>query len=141
MSSFRPRLVLPFLLAGASVLALATLQRPDEVGAQIAAGPAPAVQPASARDRQMEEDALQSIARGRQTFRYDTFGDQAFWGDTLHLNDAIAGAANGGVGPGLSPRNALALGLKVDSALLSKSIRQQLAAGAVDLREVGRAVG
>ena len=43
-------------------------------------------------------------AQGKQTFRFDTFGDQAFWGGTLHLNDAIAGAANGGVGPGVSPR-------------------------------------
>ena len=39
------------------------------------------------------------VAQGKQSFRFDTFGDQAFWGDTLHLNQAIAGAANGGVGP------------------------------------------
>ena len=25
------------------------------------------------------------VAEGKQTFRFDTFGDQAFWGDTLHL--------------------------------------------------------
>src|SRR5919112_469630 len=42
------------------------------------------------------------IAEGKQTFRFDTFGDQAFWGDTLHLHQAIAGAKNGGVGPGRS---------------------------------------
>src|SRR5437667_307701 len=53
------------------------------------------------------------ISQGKQTFRFDTFGDQAFWGGTLHLNQAIAGAKNGGVGPGLSPKAALALGLKV----------------------------
>src|SRR5688572_22307311 len=81
----------------------------------------------------IEQDALQAIARGRQTFRHDTFGDEAFWGDTLHLDDAIAGAANGGVGPGLSPRAALGLGLKVDVAALPRSIRRQLAAGEVDL--------
>ena len=40
---------------------------------------------------------------GRRTFRYDTFGDEAFWGGTLALHEAIAGAANGGVGPGVSP--------------------------------------
>ena len=45
--------------------------------------------------------------RGTQTFRFDTFGDEEFWGDTLHLNQAIAGAANGGVGPGVSPKTAL----------------------------------
>jgi len=116
MSSLRPRVLLPSLLIGGGLLALAILQRPDEVGAQTSAGEA--VQPVSAHTpRQPEQDALQSIARGRQIFRDDTFGDEAFWGGTIHLDDAIAGAANGGVGPGLSPRNALALGLKVDVGL------------------------
>ena len=40
---------------------------------------------------------------GRKIFRFDTFGDQAFWGDTLRLHRAIAGSRNGGVGPGLAP--------------------------------------
>jgi hypothetical protein len=63
-------------------------------------------------------------AQGKQTFRFDTFGDQAFWGDTLHLNQAIAGAANGGVGPGVSPKTALSVGLKVDvDALPARSAR------------------
>ena len=44
----------------------------------------------------------------------DTFGDEAFWGDTLKLHQAIAGAKHGGVGPGVSPKTALAVGLKVD---------------------------
>jgi cytochrome c peroxidase len=81
----------------------------------------------------VEQDALQAIARGRQTFRHDTFGDEAFWGDTVQLDDAIAGAANGGVGPGLSPRAALGLGLKVDVAALPKSVRKALAQGTVNL--------
>jgi len=131
MFSLRPRFLLPPLLVGGSLLALAVFQRPDEVRAQIS--PGKAVQPVSAHAKQAEQDALQSIARGRQTFRHDTFGDEAFWGDTIHLDDAIAGAANGGVGPGLSPRNALALGLKVDVEALPRSIRQQLAAGTVNL--------
>jgi hypothetical protein len=131
MSSLRPRVVLPSLVVGVSLLALAFFQRPDEVGAQVSTGAA--VQPVRARATTPEEDAMRSIARGRQTFRHDTFGDQAFWGDTLHLDDAIAGAANGGVGPGLSPRNALALGLKVDAGALTRDIRQALAAGAVNL--------
>src|SRR5262245_38218619 len=50
--------------------------------------------------------AGQLIDEGQQTFRYDTFGDEAFWGDTIKLHQAIAGAANGGVGPGVSPRAA-----------------------------------
>lgn len=131
MSSLRTRVLLPSLLVGGSLLGLAILQWPDEVGAQVS--PAEAVRPVSAHARQPEQDALQSIARGRTIFRHDTFGDEDFWGGTLHLDDAIAGAANGGVGPGLSPRNALGLGLKVDVAALSKAIRNQLAAGTVDL--------
>src|SRR5690242_11444390 len=43
------------------------------------------------------------VRQGKRTFRFATFGDQAFWGDVLDLNQAIAGKANGGVGPGLSP--------------------------------------
>ena len=71
--------------------------------------------------------------QGKQTFRFDTFGDQAFWGGTLHLNDAIAGAANGGVGPGVSPKTALSVGLKVDVDALPAAVRAAIAAGQVDL--------
>src|SRR5262245_22130761 len=46
--------------------------------------------------------ATQLIDEGRQTFRYDTFGDEAFWGGALKLHQAIAGEANGGVGDGVS---------------------------------------
>src|SRR5689334_12506610 len=73
------------------------------------------------------------VAQGKQTFRFDTFGDQAFWGDTLHLNKAIAGAANGGVGPGVSPRTALAVGLKVDSTALPSAVKQGILNGTVNL--------
>jgi hypothetical protein len=59
--------------------------------------------------------AAQSLTNGRATFRFDTFGDEAFWGDALKLHQAIAGSANGGVGPGVSPKTALAVGLKVDA--------------------------
>src|SRR5262247_1877334 len=73
------------------------------------------------------------VSQGQQTFRFDTFGDQAFWGDTLHLNQAIAGADNGGVGPGLSPKAALALGLKVDVNALPASVQQGIVNGTVNL--------
>jgi hypothetical protein len=73
------------------------------------------------------------IAEGRRTFRFDTFGDEAFWGNQLHLHEAIQGARLGGVGPGLSPRNALALGLKVDVDTLPPNLIRQLEAGQVDL--------
>ena len=73
------------------------------------------------------------ILRGRKIFRFDTFGDEAFWGDTLGLHRAIAGQANGGVGAGLSPKAALELGLKVDVNALPHSLRNELRRGRVDL--------
>src|SRR3954453_13274759 len=73
------------------------------------------------------------IAGGRQAFRFDTFGDHAFWGDTLHLHQAIAGAANGGVGPGVSPRTALSVGLKGDSTGLPGALKSGMRNGTVDL--------
>src|SRR5689334_22197004 len=54
------------------------------------------------------------IAEGQQIFRYDTFGDEDFWGGELRLHEAIEGEQFGGVGPGVSPETALAVGLKVD---------------------------
>jgi hypothetical protein len=71
--------------------------------------------------------------QGRQTFRFDTFGDEDFWGGTLHLHDAIQGAAHGGVGPGVSPKTALAVGLKVDVDALPAAVKNAIAAGQVDL--------
>src|SRR5512141_1540886 len=54
------------------------------------------------------------VTQGQEILRFDTFGDEQFWTGTLQLNQAIEGAALGGVGPGVSPRTALELGLKVD---------------------------
>ncbi len=79
------------------------------------------------------QNSAQQVARGRNTFRFDTFGDQDFWGGALRLHEAIAGAKNGGVGPGLSPKAALGLGLKVDSRALPGSLVASLKAGRVDL--------
>ncbi len=81
----------------------------------------------------IEGNALAKVTEGRRTFRYDTFGDQAFWGDNLKLHQAIAGANLGGVGPGVSPSTALAVGLKVDADALPDKLKRQLAAGQVDL--------
>lgn len=72
---------------------------------------------------------------GRQIFRHDTFGSEAFWGDTLRLHEAIAGQANGGVGDGLTPATALSLGLKVDSEALPSDLRRQLRDGEVDVED------
>jgi hypothetical protein len=84
-------------------------------------------------DAESRKAAQQLFEQGREIFRFDTFGDEAFWGDALQLHRAIAGERLGGVGPGVSPRAALAIGLKVDSAALPDSLKQALAAGQVDL--------
>ncbi|MGZ4354630.1 MAG: hypothetical protein ACXVZL_04880 [Gaiellaceae bacterium] len=73
------------------------------------------------------------VAQGKQIFRYDTFGDQAFWSGTLQLDKAIEGSKNGGVGGGVSPKTALALGLKVDANALPKPVVAAIKAGKVNL--------
>jgi hypothetical protein len=73
------------------------------------------------------------LNRGKRIFRFDTFGDQAFWGGALRLHKAIEGEKLGGVGPGVSPKTALAVGLKVDVEALPRSVKQAIAEGDVDL--------
>ena len=87
----------------------------------------------SSVDRAVRDDALATLEEGRNVFRFDTFGDEQFWGDTLRLHDAIRGAALGGVGPGVSPTTALSVGLKVDADALPRKLRAQLKRGSVDL--------
>jgi hypothetical protein len=84
-------------------------------------------------DRVIEQNAERMLSEGRETFRFDTFGDEHFWGDQLMLHKAIEGAQNGGVGPGLSPRAALGLGLKVDVDALPGGLVKQLRQGRVNL--------
>jgi hypothetical protein len=69
--------------------------------------------------------AAATVNQGRQTFRSDTFGDEAFWGGQLRLNEAVA--------KGLSPRKALALGLKIDADALPQEVIQGLRTGTIDL--------
>ena len=47
----------------------------------------------------------------------------------------IQGVRFGGVGPGLNPQMALALGLKVDVEALPRAVRDQIAAGQVNLAD------
>jgi hypothetical protein len=97
------------------------------------AGAAEAGDRSSASDRAVTANARAMIEEGRQTFRFDTFGDEHFWGDALRIHQAIAGAALGGVGPGLGARAALGAGLKVDVDALPRPLLEQLKAGTVDL--------
>jgi cytochrome c peroxidase len=84
-------------------------------------------------DFSVDANAIRQVREGRDTFRYATFGDEAFWGDGIGLHLALAGAANGGVGGGVSPQTALAVGLKVDVDALPRSLQRALARGKVDL--------
>ncbi|WP_243372014.1 hypothetical protein [Geotalea sp. SG265] len=79
------------------------------------------------------ENAQAKVKDGAQIFRFDTFGDEQFWGGKLKLHQAIAGSALGGVGTGLTPKAALDLGLKVDVEALPDALVQDLRAGKVDL--------
>lgn len=99
----------------------------------LGAEPAPAKESAPKFDEVIAAHARQMLEKGRRIFRYDTFGSEAFWGDTLKLHQAISGEKNGGVGPGVSPKTALAVGLKVDMDALPKSVVDAIKAGKVDL--------
>ena len=91
--------------------------------------------PAPAYERQIHKTDSEKFEQGRHIFRFDTFGDEAFWGDMLRLHEAIEGARFGGVGAGLSPRNALSLGLKVDSSALPEELIEDLRDGRVNLND------
>jgi len=64
------------------------------------------------------------IDQGRHIFRFDTFGDEAFWTDQLHIQQSVGT---------LSPQTALTLGLKVDAQALSPSTIEAIKHGKVNL--------
>jgi hypothetical protein len=116
-----------FLLFAGSALSQAAAQAGTEVQSQAASTSAENF------DDSTRDNARRLIEEGKRTFRFDTFGDEAFWGDTLQLHKAIEGARFGGVGPGVSPRTALAVGLKVDADALPADLVRRLKAGRVDI--------
>jgi hypothetical protein len=93
--------------------------------------------PAPDADARTTANATRMLDEGRATFRFDTFGSERFFGGQLRLHEAIAGAANGGVGPGLRPRDALALGLKIDADALPAATAEAVRNGQVDLANPG----
>ncbi|MBB4481580.1 hypothetical protein [Rhizobium etli] len=84
-------------------------------------------------DAAAADQARRYLEEGRETFRFDTFGSEDFWGGKLKLHEAIAGEKLGGKGPGLSPKKALELGLKVDVNAIPKDVAAALDKGKVDL--------
>jgi mono/diheme cytochrome c family protein len=61
-------------------------------------------------DNGPDEPTPAQLAQGQQTFRFDTFGDETFWTDTLRIHEVISA--------GVSPATALSVGLKVDADAL-----------------------
>ena len=61
---------------------------------------------------------------GKEIFRFDTFGDEQLWTDTLQMHKVIEA---------VSPRTALSVGLKVDSDALPSDVIKAIKAGQVNL--------
>jgi hypothetical protein len=55
---------------------------------------------------------------GKHVFRFDTFGNEKFWTDTLRMHEVISSAVD--------PTTALSVGLKVDSEVLPPGILQKV---------------
>src|SRR5215472_5207411 len=68
-------------------------------------------------------NALRMVEEGKRIFRFDTFGDEGFW-NSLGLNQVVST---------LSPRQALELGLKVDSHALPEEVVEAIREGKVNL--------
>lgn len=66
-----------------------------------------------------------TLANGQQIFRFDTYGDESYWTDTLRMHEVIASS--------VSPATALAVGLKVDMDALPPAVVQAIQQGKVDL--------
>jgi cytochrome c5 len=64
------------------------------------------------------------LAQGRQIFRFDTFGDEAFWTDQLRMHEPVAT---------LTPKKALEVGLKVDAEALPPAVVEGVKSGRISL--------
>ena len=77
------------------------------------------------------ENATDMLEKGKAIFRFETFGDEAFWTEKLQLHRAIADEKAGGIGKGLTPKAALAAGLKVDLDVLPESVKKDIKEGKI----------
>ncbi len=114
------------VLAGASCRSLPSGVQTD---------PAPRTQaaPKEEWDDKIGKNAGEMLEEGKEIFRHETFGSETFWGDKLRLHTTIVGEMKGGTGPGLTPRQALQLGLKVDVGAVPRLLVEVLQEGAVSL--------
>ena len=65
------------------------------------------------------------LAEGQSIFRFDTFGDETFWTDTLRMHEVIRTS--------VSPNTALSVGLKVDADALPEAVKSAIQTNGVDL--------
>jgi mono/diheme cytochrome c family protein len=72
------------------------------------------------------------VSQGRGIFRFDTYGDETFWTDTLRMHEVIRSS--------VSPATALAVGLKVDVDALPGALRDALRAGKLNLNDPANTV-
>ncbi|HJS03594.1 MAG TPA: c-type cytochrome [Variovorax sp.] len=108
----------PVAIAAAAVLTVACGGGGGGGGAGIGAGIG-----AGASGPPADQAAL--VAEGRKIFRFDTFGDEAHWTDTLRMHEVISTA--------VAPVTALAVGLKVDAEALPAAVAKGIKEGSVDL--------
>lgn len=66
-----------------------------------------------------------TIEQGKSIFRFDTFGDETQWTDTLRIHEVIRSAVD--------PTTALSVGLKVDSEALPAAVVQGIQNGSISL--------
>jgi hypothetical protein len=79
--------------------------------------------------RSINDNARDMMDKGRAVFRFETFGDEIFWTDKLKLQKALVSEEHGGIGKGITPKDALAAGLKVDLRLLPEFLKQKIKEG------------
>lgn len=124
-------LVAILILAGGIVFALSRTRLPK--GVQTDHAVKSQKFPKQEFDEKIDKNAKDMLAEGREIFRYDSFGSEAFWGEKLQLHKAILREKKGGIGQGLSARRALQLGLKADSDKIPALLVEVLKEGSVDL--------
>ncbi|MDZ4805273.1 MAG: c-type cytochrome [Candidatus Eisenbacteria bacterium] len=73
----------------------------------------------------MDEPSASALAEGRRVFRFETFGDEAFWTDTARMHEVVRES--------VSPALALKVGLKVDAEAIPPDIAAAIKSGQVDL--------
>ena len=102
------------------------------VSASVASSAQPKLAP---NDVGINANSATLLEQGREIFRYETFGDEAWWTDTIQLHKAVEGDQHGGVGDGVSPATALSVGLKVDIDAVPKKIQKSIKRGEVNLND------